>query len=163
MARKAIVDKEIILDLLKKGETTQRIAERFNVSRQAIDLHRKEFISNGLLPDRRAARTRKEPVDTSSHEKEIGNINIDIQQPVLIKTQTSQQETIESLDAQIDLIINAFNAHKRLTVLEKELDTLRQENEAAKNEIERLKTQENKRLDQEKRWMLINTEDIPGS
>ncbi|MBN2076461.1 MAG: hypothetical protein JW762_13010 [Dehalococcoidales bacterium] len=163
MARKAIVDKEIILDLLKKGETTQRIAERFKVSRQAIDLHRKEFINNGLLPDKRATRTRNETVVISSYEKGIGNENIVVQQPVLMKQQTSQQETLESLDTQIDLIINAFNALKRLTVLEKELDTLKQENEAARLEIERLKAQENKRLDQEKRWMLINTDDMPGS
>jgi hypothetical protein len=163
MARKAIVDKEIILDLLKKGETTQRIAERFKVSRQAIDLHRKEFINNGLLPDKRAERTRKYTIEYSTSAGDVENEQNSVQQPELMNAQASRQESGESLDAQIDLIINAFNALKRLTVLEKELDTLKKENEAAKLEIERLKTQENKRLNQEKRWMLINTEDMPGS
>ena len=163
MARKAIVDKEIILDLLKKGETTQRIAERFKVSRQAIDLHRKEFIKKELLPDKRAARNRKDSVEIPIYSKDFETENITVEQPGFVKTQTPRQESIESLDAQIDLIIKAFNALKRLTILEKELDTLKQENEAAKLEIERLKAQENKRLEQEKRWMLINTEDMPGS
>lgn len=163
MARKPVVDKEIIFDLLKKGETTQRIAERFKVSRQAIDLHRKEFINNGLLPDKRAARNRKETIENVSNARDINDHIIHLKQPILMDTQTEPQENIESLDAQIDLIINAFNALKRLTVLEKELETIKQENEAAKLEIERLKAQENKRLSQEKRWMLINTEDMPDS
>ena len=163
MARKAIVDKEIILDLLKKGETTQRIAERFKVSRQAIDLHRKEFIKNGLLPDKRAARNRKDTVEAATSKRDIENEENPVKQSVFLDTKASRQEPGESLDAQIELIINAFNALKRLTVLEKELDTLKQENEAAKLEIERLKAQENKRLNQEKRWMLINTENMPGS
>lgn len=165
MARKAIVDKDIILELLKKGETTQRIAERFKVSRQAIDLHRKEFINNGLLPDRRAARTRKEPIESIDSTKNIGNENPTFEQSVLIKSNIPSQEIIEtvSLDAQIDLIISAFNALKRLPVVEKELENLKQENEKAKIEIERLKGLENKRIDQEKRWMLINTEDMPDS
>ena len=163
MARKAIVDKEIILDLLKKGETTQRIAERFKVSRQAIDLHRKEFIKNGLLPDKRAARNRKDTVEAATSKRDIENEENPVKQSVFLDTQAFRQEPGESLDAQIELIINAFNALKRLTVLEKELDTLKQENEAAKLEIERLKAQENKRLNQEKRWMLINTENMPGS
>ncbi|OGN90145.1 MAG: hypothetical protein A2158_02735 [Chloroflexi bacterium RBG_13_46_14] len=163
MARKAIVDKDIILELLRKGETTQRIAARFKVSRQAIDLHRKEFINKGLLPDKRAARTGKETVEFVSSTEKIDSANVAAQKPVLIKSETPPQENIESLDTHIDLIISAFNALKRLPVVEKELKTLKQENEKAKLEIERLKARENKRIDQEKRWMLINTEDIPGS
>jgi len=58
-----------------------------------------------------------------------------------------------SLDEQIDLIINAFNALKRLPQLEKEVDTYKQEYENALNEIERLKENERKRLDQESRWL----------
>ena len=50
MARKAIVDRNIVLQLLKEGKTSQSIAAQFGVSRQAIDLHRKEFIRTGLLP-----------------------------------------------------------------------------------------------------------------
>ena len=115
------------------------------------------------MPDKRAARNRKDTVEIPIYSKDFETENITVEQPGFIKTQTSRQESIESLDAQIDLIIKAFNALKRLTVLEKELNTLKQENEAAKLEIERLKAQENKRLEQEKRWMLINTEDMPGS
>ena len=59
MARKAIVDKDIVLNMLKGGETTQHIADEFNVSRQAIDLYRRDFIKKGLLPNQRATRTRK--------------------------------------------------------------------------------------------------------
>jgi len=161
MARKAIVDKDIILDLLKKGETTQRIAERFKVSRQAIDLHRKEFINNGLLPDKRAARTRKAQIEFGSSPTESENENSGVKQPVLIRSHTPQQENIETLDTQIELLIDAFNALKRLPSLEKELEILKTENEKAKLEIESLKAREKKRLEQESRWMLINTEDIP--
>ena len=162
MARKAVVDKEIILDLLKKGETTQRIAERFKVSRQAIDLHRKEFINNGLLPDRRAARTRKETMEFVIPSKGIDTENSVGQQSILIQSQTPTELVSESLDEQIDLIIKAFNALKRLSAVEKELEMTRQENEKAKLEIERLKASENKRLDQENRWMMINTEKEGG-
>ena len=49
MARKAIVDRNTVLQLLKEGKTSQTIATQFGVSRQAIDLHRKEFIRTGLL------------------------------------------------------------------------------------------------------------------
>ena len=158
MARKAIVDKDIILDLLEKGETTQRIAERFKVSRQAIDLHRKEFINNGLLPDRRAARTRKDQVELVNFQKGIDSESTAVQKPNLTQSKIYPRENIESLDAQIDLIISAFNALRRLPVIEKELEILKEENEKAKQEIERLKARENRRIDQENRWMLINTE-----
>lgn len=164
MARKAIVDKEIILDLLKRGETTQRVADRFKVSRQAIDLHRKDFINKGLLPDKRAARTGKEP-ETGPPEKGsfFENYPPVSGQSALIPEQSKDKNVIESLDTQIDLIINAFNALKRLPAVEKELEMLRQENEKARQEIELLKTRENKRLDQENRWMLINKEDMPDN
>ena len=158
MARKAVVDKDIILDLLKMGETTQRIAERFKVSRQAIDLHRKEFINKGLLPDKRAARKRKEQVEFISPHKKIEFEKRPEQQLILNKSKIPVQENIESLDTQIDLIINAFNALKRLPTLEKELEILKKENEKARQEIEHLKALENKRLDQENRWISINTE-----
>jgi hypothetical protein len=158
MARKAIVDKNKILNLLKKGETTQRIAERFKVSRQAIDLHRKEFIKNGLLPDKRAARTRKEQVEFINPQKEIDTQSPTVQQQDLTQSKIPAQEDIESLDAQIDLIISAFSALRRLPAVEKELEVLKEENDKVKQEIERLKARANKRVDQENRWMLINNE-----
>ena len=59
MARKAIVDRDIVLICLREGKTTQYIAEQFGVNRQAIDLHRRDFISRGLLPNQRAARGKR--------------------------------------------------------------------------------------------------------
>jgi len=49
MARKATVDRNLVLQLLKEGKTSQSIAMQFGVSRQAIDLYRKEFFRTGLL------------------------------------------------------------------------------------------------------------------
>ena len=143
MARKAIVDKEIILSMLREGETTQRIAEKFNVSRQAIDLYRRDFIEKGLLPNQRAVRTRKAP-------KEAAHQN----QKLISPRQSPPPKEVVSLDEHIDLIIIAFNALKRLPQLEKEFETCKQEYENALHEIERLKERERKRLDQESRWLL---------
>ncbi len=144
MTRKAVVNKDIILSMLRKGETTQRIAENFNVSRQAIDLYRRDFIGKGLLPNQRAVRTRKEPKETAPQK----------QPPIPPKESPPSKAVIISLDEQIDLIINAFNALKRLPQLEKEIETYKQEYENALHEIERLKEDERKRLDQENRWLL---------
>ena len=142
MARKAIVNKDIILSLLSEGESTQRIAEKFNVSRQAIDLHRKDFIEKGLLPNQRAVRTRKTSKESATQKQ---NLTPSLEAP--------QSKDIFSLDEQIDLIINAFNALKRLPQLEKEVETYKQEYKNALLEIERLKANEKKRLDQEGRWL----------
>ena len=143
MARKSTVNKDIILSMLREGETTQRIAEKFNVSRQAIDIHRRDFIEKGLLPDQRAVRTRKEPKEVATQKQSIISPK---------KSQLSKDSI--SLDKQIDLIINAFHALKRLPQLEKEVETYKQEYENALQEIERLKANEKKRLDQESRWLL---------
>ena len=143
MTRKAIVNKDIILSMLKEGETTQRIAEKFNVSRQAIDLYRKDFIEKGLLPNQRAVRTRKTPKEAAPQKQKI-----------ISPRQSPPSKNIVSLDKQIDLIINAFNALKRLPQLEKEVETYKQEYENALHEIEHLKEAEKKRLDQESRWLL---------
>ena len=161
MARKAIVDKEKILDLLNKGETTQKIAEKFKVSRQAIDLHRKEFISKGLLPDKRAVRRRKEKPTFINSIKKNEYDNPREKQSAIMHSKPTQSESAVSLDAQIDLMISAFNALKQLPFVEKELDTLKQENERIKQEIERLTNRQRKRMEQEDRWMLIKPEDIP--
>ncbi len=142
MARKAIVNKDIILSMLSDGETTQHIAEKFNVSRQAIDLHRRDFIEKGLLPNQRALRTRKASKEAAPQKQNLISLR-----------QSATSKDIVSLDGQIDLIINAFNALKRLPQLEKEIETYRQEYENARKEIERLKENEKKRLDQESRWL----------
>jgi len=145
MARKAIVDKDKILSLLKEGETTQSIAERFGVSRQAIDLHRREFISQGLLPDQRAARAgraRREEVKTAEVRGEEGR----------------GVDKSSSLDEQIDLIIAAFMAMKRLPQLEKELEGYKRKCEDATKEIELLREAEHRRQDQEIRWLTLQRE-----
>ncbi|MFH1383133.1 MAG: hypothetical protein ABIH70_09640 [Chloroflexota bacterium] len=144
MARKAIVDRDAILSMLREGETTQRIAEKFNVSRQAIDLHRKDFIEKGFLPNQRAVRTKKAPKEAAVPEEKN----------LISPRQSPPSTNIVSLDEQIDLIINAFNALKRLPQLEEEVETYKQEYENALHEIERLKENEKKRLDQESRWLL---------
>ena len=97
MARKAIVDKEIVLSMLKEGVTTQGVAEKYNVSRQAIDLYRKDFIKKGLLPDRRAARTVKLPEEiTSGNETRT-------EKAVPQQSLKPSGETV-TLDKQIDLL-----------------------------------------------------------
>jgi hypothetical protein len=153
MARKATVNKETVLSMLKEGETTQHIAEKFNVSRQAIDLYRKDFIARGLLPDRRASRVSKSPKEASPREKI----------PESPPQSPLSPDTVPSLDEQIDLIISAFDALKRLPQLEKELETYRRENENARLEIERLKGKVQKRLDQENRWLLTQNQDDENS
>ena len=114
MARKAIVNKDIILSMLREGETTQRIAEKFSVSRQAIDLYRRDFIEKGLLPNQRAVRTRKAPKEAAPQKQKL-----------ILQRQSPPSKDIVSLDGQIDLIINAFHALKRLPQLEKEVDDLK--------------------------------------
>ena len=150
MARKAIVNKDIILSMLREGETTQRIAERFNVSRQAIDLHRRDFIEKGLLSNQRAVRTKKVTKEAVSQKQNL-----------ILRKECPTSKNIITLDEQIDLIINAFKALKRLPQLEKEVETYKHEYENALKEIERLKETGKKRLDQESRW--LNTQRQNGT
>ena len=129
MARKAIVDKDKILSMLQEGKTTQSIAEIFGVSRQAIDLYRRDFISRGLLHSQRAVRTKRA-------DRKVGEITY----------------KIGTLDEQIELMITAFSALKRLPALEKEMEMYKRKYENATREIERLQEVEHKRQDQELRW-----------
>lgn len=163
MARKAVVDKEVILDMLKAGETTQRIADHFNVSRQAIDLHRKDFISRGMLEDKRANRKRTDDFPTTESEAGTNGQGTDLQ-PHLIPSTRIYQADIESqsLDNHIDLLISAFSALKRLPQIEQELAIYKQENEKVRRELTRLKDRERKRIEQENRWMLIQDEPQPS-
>ncbi len=142
MARKAIVNKDTILSMLRQGESTQSIAEKFNVSRQAIDLHRRDFIGKGLLPNQRATRARKAPKEAVPQTQNIISLR---------QSQPSSDRV--SLDEQIDLIINAFNALKLLPRLEEEVEAYKRKYENALLEIERLRENERKRLDQENRWL----------
>ncbi|MFC1983958.1 hypothetical protein ACFLVO_02985 [Chloroflexota bacterium] len=140
MARKAIVDKDVVLSMLKEGKTTQSIAEGYGVSRQAIDLYRRDFIRRGLLNDQRADRKKRK---------------------VRIERETETERTAPSpspLDEQIDLIIAAFGALKRLPELEKELETYKSKYGNAAREIEQLREAEHKRQEQELHWNLIQRE-----
>lgn len=58
------VKKRIILSKLQNGETTQQVAEYFEVSRQTIDQHRKKFIAQGLLPNKRGGKFKRTNEDT---------------------------------------------------------------------------------------------------
>ena len=144
MARKAVVNKDVVLNMLKKGETTQFIAEKYGVSRQAIDLHRKDFISKGLLPDQRAARRKRvQREDTSVQRRAVST-----REPAFVKHGTI------SLDEHIELVISAFSALKRLPELETELETYKRRYEDALQKIERFEQALKKRDEQERRWIL---------
>ena len=143
MGIKAIVNKDVILSMLRAGETTRRIAGKFNVSRQAIDIYRRDFITKGILPNQRAVRRRKTSEKAAPQKQNL-----------ISPSQASPSKDTISLDEQIDLIINAFNALKRLPQLEKEVETYRKKYENARYEIERLKEKEKKRLEQESKWLL---------
>jgi transposase-like protein len=145
MARKAIVDRNIVLQLLKEGKTSQSIATQFGVSRQAIDLHRKEFIRSGLLP---VAGTAPLPVTTSEPIPQITT------PPVLTKAPspaiTPQDVT---LDQMIELTIRAFDALRRITELEAEVEKYRRDHDELVKQIEQLEEREKKRKEQEARWI----------
>ena len=118
MARKAIVDRNTVLQLLKEGKSSRTIASQFGVSRQAIDLHRKEFIRTGLLP---AAGTAPLPITTSTPVPSTATPLVS-SKPIV--TTIKPQEI--SLDQMIDLFIKAFAALKRLPELETEVDKIPQ-------------------------------------
>jgi len=134
MARKAIVDKDIVLNLLKEGKTTKHIAEQFGVSRQAIDLHRRELISMNLLPDQRAGRKQRAAKETLTPKR-----------------------SVVSLEQQIDLIIAAFSALKSLPKLEAELKKYKRDYENTLQELERLRKSEQKRQEQEQQFNTLIT------
>ncbi len=131
MARKATVDKDVVLRMLQEGKTTQAVADQFEVSRQAIDLHRREFINRGLLQDQRAFR--KARADRATVFPYRNGI---------------------SLEQLIDLVIAAFSALKQLPELEADLEKYRRDYQSAIQEIERLKTTDQKWKEQEQRWQL---------
>lgn len=160
MARKAIVDRDVMLSMLRDGEPTRSIAEKFNVTRQAIDLHRRDFIEKGLLSNQRALRTRKAPVKPAPPKQNLvsPDLSAPARQTSPLTVTRSSGLTLPSkgellLDQQIDLIISAFNALKRLPQLEKELEKYKQEYASALHEMACLKENEKKRLDQESRWL----------
>ena len=143
MARKAIVDRNTVLQLLKEGKTSQAIGIQFGVSRQAIDLYRKEFFRTGLLQPS----TVTPPLPVTSPAPKITT-------EALTKPGSLPVTTREvSLDQMIDLMIKAFAAMKRLPELEAEVEKYRREYGNLSQKIEQLEEREKKRLEQEARWI----------
>jgi len=141
MARKAIVDREKVLQLLREGKSSGNIASQFGVSRQAIDLHRKEFVRTGMLEPNISS-----PVVPKIESKPPSTLLSKLAVPKQVKS------TGVNLDQLIDLLIQSLAALKKLPELEKELLRLRQQNEKALSQIIQLEEREQKRLEQEARW-----------
>ncbi len=146
MARKAIVDRNTVLQLLKEGQTSQSIAAQFNVSRQAIDLHRKEFIRTGLLPGTAI------PLPATKLQTIASTISS--------KPTPAVSPKDISLDQMIDLFIKAFDALKRIPELEAEVERYRRDYEGLVKQIEQLEEREKKRKEQEARWIHAQNPDI---
>ena len=152
MARKAIVDRNTVLQLLKESKTSQSIATQFGVSRQAIDLYRKEFIRTGLLQG--AASTPALPVTMPAPTPPT------INPPVSAKPTLSSAKPPEvSLDQMIELFIKALDALKRLPELEDEVVKFRNEHEGLLQQITQLEEREQKRKEQETRWLQTQNQD----
>jgi hypothetical protein len=157
MARKAIVDRNIVLQLLKEGKTSQSIAAQFGVSRQAIDLHRKEFTRTGLLPGSAA------PLPVATLAPLLITTPVP---PISASTVSSNRlsHSIEphdvSLDQMIDLIIRAFDALNRIPELEAEMEKYRREYDGLNNKIQQLEEREKKRKEQETRWIHAQNPDV---
>lgn len=157
MARKAIVDRETVLQLLREGKTSQAIADRYGVSRQAIDLYRKQFTKSGLLTGTRSA----SPLITDKPIPEPG-IQYSTQpipepipatQPPATYTTTPNPAPQVSLDQMVDLIIQAFSALKRVNELEAEIVKIRNSYNTLLQQVEQLQAREQKRKEQEMRWI----------
>jgi hypothetical protein len=128
-----------VLQLLKEGKTSRSIANQFGVSRQAIDLYRKEFIQTGLM--QRASGPL--PVTT----------------PQLPTPEVSTKPTVPitphdvSLDQVIELMIKALVALKRIPELEAEVEKYRRDYTVLLKLNEQLEESEKKRKEQEERWL----------
>ena len=155
MARKAIVDRNTVLQLLKEGKSSQVIATQFGVSRQAIDLYRKDFTRTGLLA---AAGAAPLPITTSTPIPSIAAPSVSAK-PVPPSFQTQEV----SLDQMIELFIKAFAALKRLPELENEVAEFRREHERLLKQIAQLEESEKKRKEQETRWLQAQNPDIQKS
>ncbi len=168
MARKPIVDRDIVLRMLQEGSSTQQVAERFGVSRQAVDLHRKDFITRGLLKNERAARKPKStslfsdttPVEVPT-QSTASTVPADIppqsttsSAPADTPPQSTTSSAAASIDDLIELMITAFTALKRVPELEIQLEQYKDAYTRTLKEVERLGKEAEKRQDQEQRWNL---------
>jgi uncharacterized membrane protein len=152
MARKAIVDKNTVLKLLKEGKSSQTIANQFGVSRQAIDLYRKEFTRTGIFPVASAAPL-PDIVPATENAPEV-------QKAVPTPSPTSPAPQAVSLDQMIELSIKAFDALKRLPELEAEVAKYRADYENLAKQLEQMLEREKKRKEQETRWLYAQNPDI---
>lgn len=156
MARKAIVDRETVLQLLREGKTSQVIADQYGVSRQAIDLYRKQFVQSGLLPETRTTRpiTASEPKPSTQFTyRHTPEMIPEPKPPTYSATPLAKATTALSLDQMVDLVIQAFSALKRIPELEAEMAETRKNYESALQQIEQLRIREQKRQEQEARWI----------
>jgi hypothetical protein len=149
MARKAIVDRAAVLELLKEGRTSQSIADRFGVSRQAIDLYRKQFTREGLLaPARPPEPVAAEVADATRADR----VRSEPRAPYTVRSSPPPPPPGPSLDELVDLVIRAFTALKRIPELEVECEKLRKSYAEAQSQINELQAREQKRKEQEQRW-----------
>lgn len=151
MARKATVDRDTVLQLLREGQTSQAIAGRYGVSRQAIDLYRKEFTAGGLLVGERAARNRPDRALTMPYPPHQPRPPQRDETP-LVPYSAAPAPPEPTLDQMIELLIKALGALKRLPELESEMARLRQDYAAATSQVNQLQEREQKRREQEQRW-----------
>lgn len=146
MARKATVDVEKAIQMLREGSSTQAVAEFFGVSRQAIDLHRRKFIQSGQLTDKRARRV---AIASSGY-----NATLPQERPEPSKEKALDNQPV-SLDRLIELVIEAFDSLKKLPKLEAELAKYKQDYQKAVEQIEELEKEVRKRREQEARWKAV--------
>lgn len=149
MARKAIVDRAAVLEMLKEGRTSQSIADRFGVSRQAIDLYRKQFTREGLLSPTRPAASL---VADGGGIGQPDRVRSEPRAPYTVRSSPPPPTLGPSLDELVDLTIRAFTALKRIPELEAECESLRNSYDEAQSQITELQAREQKRRDQEQRW-----------
>ena len=166
MARKATVDVAKVMQMLREGQSTQSVAEFFGVSRQAIDLHRRKFIQNGQLVEKRAPRrtvTLPEPAEAgikdgthvSIPKPETGSKGYQaVLRPESAESGKRDAEAV-SLDRLIELIIEAFDSLKQVPKLEAELEKYKRDYQKAAAQIELLEKAVSKRNEQEARWKLV--------
>jgi len=146
MARKLTVDRDAVLEMLREGRSTRQVAEHFGVTRQAIDLHRRDFISQGLLDGRRAGR----PTAAA-------------RVPRTPSAPPQGPAPPASLDDLIEVAIRAFTALRELPQVQAELNRCRQERDAALAQIEALHGALATRQNQEQRWHMAQSGDLPDS
>ena len=155
MARKPIVDRDIVLQMLQAGSSTQQVAERFGVSRQAVDLHRKDFITRGLLKNERAGRKpRSTSLSSDTTPAEVPPQFTTSSAPADTPPQFTTSSGAASIDDLIELMITAFTALKRVPEMEIQLEQYKDAYKRTLKEVERLSKETEKRQDQELRWNL---------